>query len=119
MPKLRACVHVRDSSGKEYMFLPENEVPDWAAKLITNPKAWADYEPPTKSTPAPVVAPVVSETAKVMPDDTFEASDAPPRGGPGSGRSVWQEFAEAHEVEIPNSASKADIIAACEAAGII
>jgi len=102
-----------------YKFLPEDTLPDWAEDRITNPKAWADYEPPTKDTPAPVAAPVVPEPAKVTDDETIEDSDAPPRGGPGSGRTVWQEFAEAHEVEISNSASKADIIAACEAAGII
>lgn len=118
MRRLKSYVHVHHN-GRTTVFGPSDEVPDWAVALITNPKAWADYEPLAKSIPAPVVAPVVPETAKVTPDETIEDSDAPPRGGPGSGRSVWQEFAEAHEVEISNSASKADIIAACEAAGII
>jgi len=94
-------------------------IPSWAVGQITNPLAWADYEPPTKDTPAPTAAPVVLEHAKVTLDETIEVSDAPPRGGPGSGRSVWQEFAKAHEVEVSTSASKAEIIAACEAAGII
>lgn len=119
MRKLRSCVHVEDPNGKMHKFLPEDTLPDWAVDRITNPKAWADYEPPMKDSPAPVVAPVVPETAKVTDDDTSEVSEVPPRGGPGSGRSAWQDFARDHNVDVPSSASKAEIIAACEAAEVI
>lgn len=112
-------MHVIDPDGKAQILRPENPVPEWAEKQITNPKAWADYEPPTKSIPAPVAAPVVPEAAKVTDDDTSEVSEVPPRGGPGSGRSVWQEFAKDNGVDVPSSASKAEIIAACEAAEVI
>ncbi|MGW1587317.1 hypothetical protein [Streptomyces sp. NPDC002386] len=44
---------------------------------------------------------------------------APPRTGRGSGVDAWRKFAEDHSVEYDTHASREDIIAACESAGVI
>ncbi|MFI7009974.1 hypothetical protein [Streptomyces sp. NPDC050145] len=46
-------------------------------------------------------------------------SEAPPRSGRGSGVEAWRAFAEQHDVEVPAEATRDDVIAACEAAGVI
>lgn len=45
MPRLATFVHVRNASGVHAIFGPDDEVPEWAIALITNPAAWT--EPPT------------------------------------------------------------------------
>lgn len=41
MARLARHVHVHHQGGST-VFGPDDEVPDWAAKLITAPDAWAD-----------------------------------------------------------------------------
>lgn len=43
--QLAAYVHLNDEAGRVHTFGPGDEVPSWAAKKITNPKAWAEPEP--------------------------------------------------------------------------
>lgn len=112
MRRLRAYVHVHHS-GRTSVFGPNDEVPDWAAELISNPKAWADESAEVETTPAPETAPVVVEDQESGSDD-----EVPPRGGPGSSRTAWESFAETHQVAVTRDMNKAEIIAACEAAGI-
>ncbi|MFF7365622.1 hypothetical protein [Streptomyces sp. NPDC008125] len=45
--------------------------------------------------------------------------EAPPRSGRGSGEAAWRAFAEQHSVEVAADASREDIVAACEAAGLV
>jgi hypothetical protein len=40
--KLARTVIVRDSAGGAVAFGPNDDVPEWAAKQITNPDAWAE-----------------------------------------------------------------------------
>ena len=40
--KLRAHVHVTDAKGNPFVFGPDDDVPAWAQKAITNEKAWAE-----------------------------------------------------------------------------
>lgn len=47
MAKLNTFVHVQGESGP-VAFGPDDEVPDWAAKLITNPEAWAEEPKPKR-----------------------------------------------------------------------
>lgn len=42
MSELIATVHVTDADGNDQTFSPGDTVPDWAAKQITNPKAWSE-----------------------------------------------------------------------------
>ena len=50
--------------------------------------------------------------------DEALALEAPPQGGPGSGKDVWAQYAAANGVEVSDNATRDDIIAACEKAGI-
>lgn len=42
--KLARYVTVRDDNGEPKAFGPDDTVPAWAAKQITNPAAWADSD---------------------------------------------------------------------------
>lgn len=46
MSKLAYYVHVEDEFGDEHVFGPEDDVPAWAAKQITNRSAWEGEELP-------------------------------------------------------------------------
>jgi hypothetical protein len=47
MAGLKVHVHVLDDQGQTHIFGPADDVPDWAAKTITNPNVWdeADDKP--------------------------------------------------------------------------
>ena len=45
MSELIATVHVTDADGNDKTFSPGDTVPAWAARLITNPKAWEEVAP--------------------------------------------------------------------------
>lgn len=42
--------------------------------------------------------------------------DRPPRGGPGSGLPEWLAYAADHDIDVPEDASRDEVIAAVEAA---
>lgn len=88
--KLAANVHV---GGRffEAGSTPEKEFAD----QITNPKAWGEDE--------------AAEAASDGP---------PPKAGRGSGKEAWAAYAEAKDVEFDADASRDEIIAAVEAAGV-
>lgn len=48
MARLARHVHVHHQGGST-VFGPDDEVPDWAAKLITAPDAWADESGASKA----------------------------------------------------------------------
>lgn len=43
----------------------------------------------------------------------------PPRSGQGASTAAWQTFARQHEVEVASDATRSEIIAACQDAGVI
>ncbi|MET0701710.1 MAG: hypothetical protein ABWY93_18825 [Mycobacterium sp.] len=45
--------------------------------------------------------------------------NAPPRSGKGSGTDAWEAFARVHGVALTEGFDRGDIIAACEAAGLV
>lgn len=47
-----------------------------------------------------------------------EASGVPARTGKGSSKDAWAEYAAANGVDVDATASRDDIIAACESAGV-
>lgn len=110
------------------------------------PQAAASGEPVPVTEPAPQMRPAkavpVQEPAPVVPpapeeddDDEDQVEPAkvaepapaskpslpppPPRAGRGSGLDAWQAFANLAEVTYTADAGRNDIIAACEAAGVI
>jgi hypothetical protein len=77
MATLNGYVHVTDDKGTAHVFGPADDVPAWAAELITNPKAWA--EPPsvsrlTESEPAkPAPAKRAAPRRKAAPGGTVRS----------------------------------------------
>ena len=100
MAELRAAVYVDDPNevGKSVLFVPGDEVPDWAAALITNPNCWVDGELPKGKDSGPAAD-----------------GDAPPRAGKGSGRAEWAAYAESVGVQVDDDATRDEIIAAVDA----
>lgn len=80
------------------LFSPDDKIPAELAKQITNPKVHG--EDSTEPTPAPEVGAV------------------PPRSGAGSARDAWAVYAANNGVEVDAEASREDIIAALDTAGV-
>lgn len=100
--RLIAYVHV---GGVAYG--PDDEIPATVRRQIGD-HAFAD--------------PDADVEAEVDPDDGDESGgdvETPPRSGRGSGIEAWRQFAEQSDVEVPAEASREEIIAACEAAGVV
>jgi len=105
MARLAATVVlVKEFTGEPVVFNPGDEPPKWAADQITNPKAWAPEE---ESTP--------DGDGDGSGTSGDEGPEEPPRVGKGSGVKAWQEYAEAIGVEVPDGASRDEIIAAVDA----
>lgn len=86
---------------------PDDEVPAKVAKRIGE-HAWTDADSPAEvPTPTPTGA------------GDGSGDEAPPRSGRGSGIEAWLAFAKQHDVEVDANASRDDVIAACEAAGVV
>lgn len=96
--RLIAYVHV---DGVAYG--PDSKVPADVAKRIGD-HAWTDAD---------------EAAADEQPAGGGQSTEAPPRSGRGSGVDAWRAFAEQHDVEVAADASREDIIAACEAAGVV
>lgn len=69
------------------------------AKLITNPDAWEDDDASSSSDPGA----------------SFEI---PPKGGAGSGKEAWADYAAERGVEVDEDATRDEIVAALDAAGV-
>jgi hypothetical protein len=122
--------------------------PPGIADRITNQQAWTEVPDAESDTEAPTPAdppapPVVIEPVPEQPND--DAGDdlvigevvaddgspsdplppgapsvqAPPRSGRGSGIEAWREFALLNDVDVRAGAERAEIIAACEDAGLL
>lgn len=100
--KLNTFVHVHDENGAAQIFGPSDDLPDWAANAITNPDVWADR----------------GEAAPVDEPEAPVGDGPPPKGGGGSGAPAWREYAAKHNVEVADNASRDDVIAALDAAGV-
>jgi hypothetical protein len=109
MAKLNTTVHV---DGVAYG--PGKDIPAEVAAQITNPDVW-DGDPPT-----PVETPAETPVETPAANDGKPAEDSsgiPPKGGAGSGKDAWLVYAEG-KVEVPEGATRDEIVAALEAAGI-
>lgn len=94
---LQSTVYVLDENGEHVAFGPGDEVPDWAAKQITNKSAWEQ---------APD-----AEPGDGLPDG------APPLTGKGSGKAEWVAYATGRGITVPEAASRDDIVDLVRAAG--
>lgn len=112
------AVHLH-RNGELVSFLPGDEVPEWAAALITNPYSRGEHDSPVvggvgatePDTPAEPPEPVEDDPPKV------DVSGAPPRRGPAASRQIWADFAESKGVQVQSDWKRDDIIAAMERAG--
>ena len=89
-------VYLSDEEGTVHRFLPGDEVPGWAAKLM------GDH----------CFAGSADDLAEV------ESSGPPPRAGKGSGEAAWRSYAEAQGVDVSDAEGRDDIIDALDAAGV-
>ncbi|HTF53588.1 MAG TPA: hypothetical protein VK735_39600 [Pseudonocardia sp.] len=80
-------------------FGPDDEVPDWAADLITDESAWA------------------SEDSSEAGADRPETSP-PPKYGKGSTAEAWFDYATANGIEVSQEMTRKDVIDALDEAGI-
>jgi hypothetical protein len=100
--RLIAYVHV---GGVAYG--PGDEVPADVAKRIGE-HAWADDD-----------SDQVVESEQDPGGGGQDDVEAPPRSGRGSGVEAWKAFAEQHDVEVDEDASRDDIVALLEERGVI
>lgn len=103
MKKLAAFVHVADESGDVHQFGPGDDVPEWVARKVTNPLAWATEDGKSEPEPAESTAPEVP---------------IPPKGGPKATAEAWAAYAKAKGYEIEGDATRKEIIEALETDGI-
>ncbi|MBU8830835.1 hypothetical protein [Mycolicibacterium goodii] len=125
MAALATHVAVRDDEGVTHSFGPGDEVPEWAARRLTNPKVWEDGEVPFP--PAPVgddsdVGRLKAEVERLTAENhrlteeleqvTSTKSDdgPPPVSGRGSGEDKWRAYADRKGVDVSDLADRGDII---------
>jgi hypothetical protein len=85
-------------NGEPRILLAGAEVPDWATGLVGDHCVeQAESDPSTHS---------------------VNAGGPPPKTGRGSSRDAWAAYAGAHEFEVEEGATREDIIAGLDAAGI-
>lgn len=89
--KLAAFVHVHDENGETHVFGPEDSVPGWARKAITNPAAWAA-------------------------GDDEDGDAAPSRPAKNAGKDKWAAYAQSIGVDLTGVDDNKDaVVTAVEA----
>lgn len=122
MARAASTVHVHREDGSEVVYLAGVDIPAKDAKLITNPKVWADDESPSDAdagTSSADDAKAAEAKAKADADAAQKAADAaaagsgplkPPVVGAGSGQAPWSDYAKALGLTVADDANKASII---------
>ena len=117
MARLAAYVHVTDPEHGTAAFGPDDEVPAWAEKHITNPKAWADP-------PAPQAVDDDPDTEDEGDGDTPPAPPADPEKPPYGQWKVDQlreeisrrnDIRDADHIRVDEPGNKAELVAALQA----
>lgn len=101
--KLAVNVLVVGEDGSPVALLAGDEVPAWAKEQV------GDHCFDGDSNDADDDAPEL---------ESGEGGGIPPKSGRGSGAQAWADYAQANGVDVDEDASKDDIIAALEAAGV-
>jgi hypothetical protein len=101
--KLAVNVLVVGEDGSPHALYAGETVPDWAAEQVGEHCFDADRD-----------------DEDVAPELESEegSSGIPPKSGRGSGAKAWASYAQANGLDVDEDASKDDIIAALEAAGV-
>lgn len=121
---------VRDSSGRDVMLKAGDKIPEGVtvgSHLLSAKTDPAPPPPAPTSTPTPAVVPTPTPVTTVVPEPTppvVSEPTLPPKAGAGSSADAWRAYAVAEtakrglSVEIPEGASRGDIIEALEGAQI-
>lgn len=125
MARLATAVHVHDDVHGDKVFAPGDELPSWASKLITNPKAWADA-PDTAAAAKDADADSAAKAKKAdkpAEGDKTAAADKssatptsttgkPPMVRSGSDTAAWHSYATKNlGIEVPDGSNRAAIVA--------
>ncbi|OZD74889.1 hypothetical protein CH273_25725 [Rhodococcus sp. 05-339-2] len=70
MARLAVFVHVADKNGDIHAFGPDDDVPAWAVKSITNPGVWAEAPEPAKAPASPRKTAAKPAVAKTVTPET-------------------------------------------------
>lgn len=103
---------VRDADGIVHSFGPGDDVPEWAAKAITNPKLWGGEVPPADDLDTGGTSPTAGAGT------TSSAPVPPPKGGKGSGEDRWREYAAQVGVDVSEAQDRDDVITILELADV-
>lgn len=138
MAALKAYVALFDAKGEVHSFGPGDEPPAWAAKKITNPKAWEGDSPaadePDESGKDAEIEQLKAELARLQAASPAGAGtpgsetspggggdiEPPPLAGPGAGRDSWAAYAAnfADKVQVGEDDKRDEIVAKLRDAGI-
>lgn len=106
--RLRGYVHVTDDDGHSHVYGPSTEVPEWAARKITNRRAWATQ--PTIPAPTTGTGQDVDASGQDdAPPAGGEVPARPPKSGKGAGRPEWAAYATARGVTVEDDDDRAAI----------
>lgn len=116
-------------TGSPVVFEEGQEVPAWAADLITTPGLLEGSKAPSaKRTPKKAAAQDVSEDEPADEDEDTDADEdaedggtpveVPPTTGNGSGVTAWRKYALSKGFEFDDDVKRAEIIAALTAENI-
>ncbi|AYN55789.1 hypothetical protein PP635_gp09 [Arthrobacter phage Auxilium] len=104
MSKLNTYVHVHDKDGISHAFGPEDTVPEWAEKAITNPDVWAE-------------APAAEETAEPESGESEGSEPETEEIPEGDITEEWtvkqlRAYAKAEDIDLGGATTKKDILSA-------
>lgn len=108
---------------------PKEARPDWVEEMLADGKHDhlyleddEDDDDDEVSTAAPNpdrhLGKKAKEPVQKAPTTEIVEGDAPPKGGPGSGRDAWEAYAKANGVVVGEDDNRDDIVAAVAAAGV-
>ncbi|WNY15142.1 hypothetical protein SEA_MACGULLY_38 [Rhodococcus phage MacGully] len=137
--KLKCYTWLRSPSGESISFGPDDTLPDWALELVSGKDhlfGGAASAPtvripaPSEEVPAPELnpegpatmrEPAASELGKSenLPDEDEDDEDEVKAPGRNAAELAWRAFAEDRNVPITAEMDRAEIIKACEEAGVI
>jgi hypothetical protein len=108
MAKLNTYVHVHDEDGISHAFGPDDTVPDWAAKRITNRDVWAEAPAAEDEAGSDAAGANAGESDKGEPE-TVEI----PEGDITEDWTVKQlkAYAKAEDIDLGDAKTKAEILA--------
>lgn len=102
MAKLNTYVHVHDKDGISHAFGPDDTVPEWAAKAITNPDVWAEAPAEEESDESEGGDGSESETVEIPEGDITEEWTV----------KQLRAYAKAEDIDLGGATTKKDILSA-------